>query len=156
MGKSTRITIHHTADPFYSRSRHETAAEIQRIQRFHQQERRWADIGYHYVVDRAGRIWQGRDARYQGAHAGGVANQGNIGIVVLGNYLEQGMTAVQRRRLTDLVERLAAYLHIRPSQVYTHGEIAHGKTDCPGPALTRCVYQIRAHLRRSLVAYGRR
>jgi hypothetical protein len=42
------------------------------------------DIGYHYIVDRSGAIWQGRRIRYQGAHARGSANNGNIGIVLLG------------------------------------------------------------------------
>jgi len=152
MGTPTRITVHHTADVFWSRYAPDTTAEIGRIQRLHQTNNRWADIGYHYVIDRNGQVWQGREIKYQGAHAGGAANRGNIGIVLLGNYVKQQVNAPQRRSLALLVGKLCNIYSIPPQGIYTHGEI-HGKTDCPGPALTRQVQQLRARLRRNLLAY---
>jgi hypothetical protein len=152
MRTPSKITVHHTADVFWSRHEPDTTAEIRRIQRLHQTNNRWADIGYHYVIDRAGQLWQGRDLRYQGAHAGGAANVGNVGIVLLGNYVKQKVNIAQRRTLALLVGKLCAFYRIPPDGVYTHGEI-HGKTDCPGPALARHVRQLRAQMRRKLVAY---
>jgi hypothetical protein len=154
MGRIDKITIHHSGDDStHGVSAIDAAAEIQRIQRYHQNEQGWADIGYHYIVDRGGNVWQGRRLRYQGAHARGSANAGNIGIVVLGNYVHDGMTGAQMRSLEVLVTKLSSHFEIPPVRVYTHREITGGKTDCPGPALTRCVHEIRERLRRRFVAY---
>jgi tetratricopeptide (TPR) repeat protein len=144
MGRIYRLTIHHTGGPtFWGRSSAETAYEIRKIQRVHQRENHWADIGYHYIIDRVGRVWQGRPLAYQGAHAHGTANRGNIGIVVLGNYVHQGMTTAQIRTLRSLVHRLSRQYSIPSSRIYTHGEIRHGQTDCPGPAVASAVEGIR-------------
>ena len=71
MGQVEKITVHHTGgDLFLGNTRADAADEIRRIQKYHQNEQGWADIGYHFVVDRAGGIWQGRRLCYQGAHAG--------------------------------------------------------------------------------------
>ena len=154
MGRVDKITIHHTGgDLFTGSTRADAAEEIRRIQKYHQIEQGWADIGYHYVVDRAGNIWQARRLCYQGAHARGAANYGNIGIVLLGNYCQQGITPAQRQSLELLVVKLSEHFNISAQQVYTHREIANGRTDCPGPVLTRCVREIRENLRRRLVAY---
>jgi tetratricopeptide (TPR) repeat protein len=154
MGHVDKITIHHTGgEDFWSGSASDAAAEIRKIQRYHQNDQGWADIGYHYIVDRSGAIWQGRRIRYQGAHARGSANNGNIGIVLLGNFTHQQPTAAQRDSLTLLLETLCEHFGLAPTSVYTHREILNGKTECPGPALSRCVDQIRLDLRRRLVAY---
>lgn len=154
MGPVSKITIHHSAgSAFTGRSQADVADELLRIQRYHQSERGWADIGYHYAVDRTGMVWQGRSLKYQGAHARGAANHGNIGIVLLGNYMTQTVTTAQRRSLEALVEKLCDHFAIPPQRVYTHSEILGGRTDCPGPAIARCVREIRSSLQRKLVAF---
>ncbi len=147
MGKIIRLTIHHTGGPtFWGHSAAESANEIRKIQRVHQSEKRWADIGYHYIIDRVGRLWQGRPLTYQGAHAHGDANRGNIGVVVLGNYLQQDLNTAQVRTLRGVVNWLCERYDIPPGRVYTHCEIRHGLTDCPGPPITRVVEDIRRTL----------
>lgn len=154
MGLVERLTVHHSGgDSFWGSSRGDAAAEIRRIQRYHQNSKGWADIGYHYIIDRSGMVWQGRPLRYQGAHARGSANNGNVGIVVLGNYLHQELTSAQRQSLEHLVTKLSDCFTIPPERVHTHREILHGKTACPGPVLARCVNEIRTNLRQRLVAY---
>lgn len=154
MSKIDKITVHHTAGPsFWGITGADAAAEIRNIQRFHQKQRGWADIGYHYIVDRAGNVWQGRKLMYQGAHARGDLNRGNIGIALLGNFCNQRPTAAQYRSLAILIEKICEHFGFGPERVFTHGELAEGKTSCPGPALTRCVAVIRQDLRRKLVAY---
>jgi len=155
MGTIEKITVHHSGgDTFWGVSKTDAADEIRKIQRYHQTQQGWADIGYHYIIDRNGSIWQGRRLSYQGAHARGNANHGNVGIVLLGNYLEQGIGTAQRRSLEVLVSKLCRRFLIPPQMVYTHREIVHGKTDCPGPALTRCVHEIRESLRHRVASYG--
>jgi hypothetical protein len=154
MGPIDKITIHHTAGPtFWDSTRSGAAEQIRNIQRFHQKQRGWADIGYHYVIDRAGNVWQGRSLRYQGAHAQGHLNHGNVGIAVLGNFCEQRPTRAQYVSLAIMVEKLCAHFQLGSDRVFTHGELTNGHTRCPGPALSRCVVAIRRDLNRRLVAY---
>ncbi len=157
MGTISRITVHHSAgQSFWAYSQEDTATHIRSIQRYHQDERKWADIGYHYIIDRAGNIWEGRSRQWQGAHAGGQANRGNIGIVVLGNYARQGLNREQVRSLANLVGQLSDRYGVPHYRVYTHKEIQPGhNTACPGPALTRVVGQIRGKLRERHLAMGK-
>ncbi len=165
MGKIWRLTIHHSAGPkdFVATSKSASADAIQRIQRYHQKTKGWADIGYHYVIDRRGEVWQGRSLRYQGAHARGKSggskngNRGNIGIVVLGNYSHnrQHLTAAQRRSLTILAAKLSDHYGISATNIYTHQEISPGGTACPGPEISRYVARVRRSLREWQVAKAR-
>jgi hypothetical protein len=156
MERIDKITIHHTGgDPSWDTSPGDVASIIRKIQRYHQGELRWADIGYHYVIDRNGSIWQGRPLRYQGAHAQGDKNRGNIGIVLLGNFYRQTLSQAQRESLVAFVTKLSDHFGILPSRIYTHQEILQGKTACPGPALSRYVGEIREELRRRAVALGK-
>jgi tetratricopeptide (TPR) repeat protein len=154
MGRVDKITVHHTGgDLIWGSSAADTAEEIRRIQNYHQNRQGWADIGYHYMIDRAGNIWQGRQMRYQGAHARGSANLGNVGIALMGNYVHQSLTTAQYRSLESLILKLCEHFGISPAQVYTHREICHGTTDCPGSAVTAAVREIRQDVRRRLLAY---
>mgnify|MGYP005831616257 CR=1 FL=1 len=157
MRRVFRITVHHTAGPaFWDASLSGAAREIKSIQSFHQNERGWADIGYHYVIDRSGTIWQGRSLSYQGAHANGALNDGNIGIALLGNFCTQKPTRAQAESLAALVEKLCEVFRLAPRDVYTHGELAaraNRSTSCPGPNLAIVVEAIRRGLERRLVAH---
>jgi hypothetical protein len=59
------------------------------IQAYHMDVNGWDDIGYNFLVDRAGQIWEGRaggiDRNVVGAHVGGF-NTGSVGVAVLGDY----------------------------------------------------------------------
>src|SRR6185436_14898125 len=72
MGKPWRITVHHGGDriPEPPVALNEAVKRMQSYQDTHQVRRGWADIGYHYVIDGAGRIWEAREIKWQGAHAG--------------------------------------------------------------------------------------
>lgn len=161
MRRVRRVTIHHTGPPkaFWGHSLSDVAHEIRRVQQVHQRDRGWADIGYHYIVDRAGNVWQGRPLKYQGAHAGGAANEGNIGVVILGDYTRQKLTGNQRRTIALFLLDVMRLYSIPPGQIFTHGEILRGGTACPGPEITEYVALLRASLRRrGVLAYqdGRR
>jgi hypothetical protein len=91
--------------------------------------RRWADIGYHYVIDPAGRVWEGRPTRLQGAHVKD-HNENNLGIVVLGNFEEQRPTPEALRALDAFVAQQMQRLAVPISEVWTHRELM--PTACPG------------------------
>ena len=80
--------VHHTAGRNdYTRA--EAAAIVKGIQLFHVQGNGWNDIGYNFLVDRFGTIYEGRfggvDRNVVGAHALGF-NTGSVGIALLGTY----------------------------------------------------------------------
>jgi tetratricopeptide (TPR) repeat protein len=153
MGQIWRITIHHSAVRDTDRDFDSCARSIKSIQTTHMESpKNWADIGYHYVIDRAGRIWEGRPIYIQGAHAGNPeANHGNVGVCLLGDYSEQEVSADQKTALRELVINLINHYNIRPDHVYTHQEIRRqydiGPTDCPGERLQSFVDTLRAELR---------
>lgn len=153
MSRPTRITVHHSAEPLRATSLTASADEVRRLQGVHQNSRRWADIGYHFLIDRSGRVIEGRPLRYQGAHAGNPSlNRGNIGICVLGNFAEQperGPEFARRQQpnraqldaLSRLVGQLRDKYRILRSKVHTHGELK--ETACPGTDLAGWVASYR-------------
>lgn len=79
------------------------------IRRIHVVENGWDDIGYHYVITRAGKVQKGRSDDTPGAHARGYND--NIGICLVGGMSPAGhadcnFTASQWLALEALVRRL--------------------------------------------------
>ncbi len=132
MNGISRITIHHSAIPAaHLRTKQESVRMLETIRRNHIAQS-WADIGYHYIVDPAGRIWEGRPVQYQGAHVK-LNNEHNLGIMLLGNFEEERPTAAALSALDDFVADRMRALRIPITRIYTHQEIT--ATACPGRAL---------------------
>ncbi|GAB4145484.1 MAG: hypothetical protein Fur0037_13400 [Planctomycetota bacterium] len=147
MGRIFRITVHHSAMPFRDTSPDRCAEEIRMIQRAHMNspDRHYGDIGYHFLIDPAGRVWEGRDLRYQGAHARADNNRGNIGICLLGNFVRgsggQSPTAPQIASLERLLEALCRRYRIGVDEILGHRDFV--TTECPGPRLAALLPGIR-------------
>lgn len=88
--KITKIIVHHTAT---SGNLDNPAQAIRDIYYYHAVTRAWGDIGYNYIVDRDGKIYEGRAGGEGviGAHSG-IGNNGSIGIAVLGNYQNEDIS----------------------------------------------------------------
>jgi hypothetical protein len=142
MQGATKLTVHHEGwTPVSFTDPTATSRRIEQIRRAHVEDRGWADIGYHFVVDRAGIVWQGRELRYQGAHVRD-HNEHNIGVLVLGNFDRQSPTDAQTRSLVMTMRGLLTRHRISPARVYTHQEI--NPTACPGRALQQRMVAIRS------------
>jgi LysM repeat protein len=124
----TKITVHHTTDDENSSKRSEVHF-LQLIQKYHINENKWADIGYHFIISPSGKIYEGRLLSNSGAHVKN-NNQGNIGIALLGNYDKEDLTKEEKDSLQKLIEALRERYSIKKSELYGHGEL--GKTKCPG------------------------
>lgn len=87
--------IHHTAGSNYY-SAADSAAIIRGIYAYHGQTLGWCDIGYNFMIDKFGQIFEGRaggmDKAVYGAHAGGF-NQNTFGVAVIGDYTQTPATA---------------------------------------------------------------
>ena len=150
MGRVYRLTIHHSALTLDNTSTIAAADSIQRIQRNHQNHPlNYGDIGYHFVIDPAGQIWAARDIRWQGAHAQGSNNRGNVGVCLLGNFMPglggQTPTPAQVRTLRAFTTQLCNEYQIPVGQIYTHQEMV--ATECPGTNLQVVVDRMRREIR---------
>lgn len=143
----TRMTFHHAACCSAS-TYEEGLAQVKAIQNFHQDVRGWSDIGYHFLMDQEGRVYQGRpflDNRRdlsvpprlaQGAHVGGF-NVGNIGVSMLGCYHPAegpGCVDVLSPAAKDSLITMFAYLGenygVDTADLFGHRD--QGATSCPG------------------------
>jgi hypothetical protein len=80
--------VHHTAGS-NNYSAANGPAVVRGIYSYHVQSLGWSDVGYNLLVDKYGRIYEGRfgglDRGVVGAHAQGF-NTGSVGVAVLGDY----------------------------------------------------------------------
>lgn len=126
-----RVTLHHS-DGKYTRSLEESEAEARFIQDFHIHGRGWNDIGYHFLVDPLGNVLEGRPEGVLGAHTLS-NNEGNVGIVLLGNYhppVNNRPTQAQLEAVAALGKYLVARYGIDPKSLKGHRD--YKGTDCPG------------------------
>jgi len=106
--------------------------------------RGWGDIGYHFIIDRAGVVWEGRSLKWQGAHVAD-RNEGNVGILVMGNFEIQTPTAAQAVALREHTRAVCTYFSVPWSRVFSHREWPGAHTLCPGRNLqTQLVAMRRA------------
>ena len=101
------ITIHHTAGT-NSYTQAGAAAQVRGIYAYHTGGLGWADIGYNFLVDKWGTVYEGRagsiTAAVRGAHAIGF-NTDTMGISAMGNYETAAAPAV----MADAMARVAGW-----------------------------------------------
>ncbi len=137
MNGVNRITIHHDGmDAFLSTSESDAARRLEMIRAAHitRRPQPFADIGYHYVIDPAGRVWEARNVRYQGAHVQD-HNEHNLGIMVMGNFDLQRPTPAATSALDRFTSAQMRTHRVPLARVRTHQEL--NPTACPGRNLQR-------------------
>jgi len=120
----TMLVLHHTTGIYASH------ATVRSIQAFHQgPERKWADVGYNFLVAPTGEIFEGRGWGYAGAHARG-HNSASIGVAYIGDGSKSVPEAAKRSILL-----LAAEADRRFGKLRRVGHRDVGATACPGDVL---------------------
>jgi hypothetical protein len=148
--------VHHTVNANgYTRA--QVPSIIRGIYAYHTRGRGWSDVGYNFLVDRFGRIWEGRyggvDRPVVGAHTLGY-NEDAFAMSAIGNF----ETARPSERMIDAYARLFAWklsLHgvdadsrrqwvagRRMPAIRGHRDV--GQTACPGRHLYARVGEIRS------------
>lgn len=87
-------------------------SKVAEIRRWHVEGNGWSDIGYHYVIDRNGKIREGRLEQRVGAHVKG-RNANSIGICLIGGFggsagdtFDDNFTEDQEASLRKLIDEL--------------------------------------------------
>ncbi len=128
----TRITVHHTHEIPGMMERSDSEI-IKAIARYHRNTLQWADIGYHYLIGRDGRVYEGRPVVYQGAHARGINNINNLGIAVIGDFNHELPNPVQLQALEQFLDGMKSKYRVPANRIYGHYQFVN--TECPGKAL---------------------
>ncbi len=126
------ITIHHTATPLPDTV--SVTTRLRGIQNYHMDTRGWCDIGYHYLVDWNGEIWQGRPETTIGAHVLN-HNTNNVGISFMGTYNDNEPSAGQINHAAELIDWLSSTYGIAQDRAHVRGHREYRGTnpgDCPG------------------------
>jgi hypothetical protein len=149
--------VHHTAGANgYTAA--QSPAIVRAIELYHVKGNGWNDIGYNFLVDRFGTVFEGRfggiDRNVVGAHAEGF-NTGSVGAAVLGEYSSLAVSAKARDSLARLLAWRLDLAHVDPASTLSFisggnarfpaglpvflrtvsGHRDTGFTDCPGTAL---------------------
>ncbi len=137
--KVKKFIIHHTAT---TGNLDNPAQAIRDVYYYHAITRGWGDIGYNYVMDQSGKVYEGRAGGEGviGAHAGG-ANNGSIGIAVLGNYEDNQVPEKVINSLGKFIAQKAKIYNIdvigkstfrgeNSFNILGHSDVK--STDCPG------------------------
>ncbi len=126
-----RITIHHSGVVY--KGSPPAAEYIRGIQRYHQQEKQWIDIAYHYIIDLEGNIYQGRPEHLVGDTATDYNPFEHLNICLLGNFEEQNPDQRQIDSLSRLVADLCLKHNISIEKIEAHKDLT--QTKCPGKKL---------------------
>ena len=123
--------VHHTAGSNNYATVAEAMQQIRNDQRYHIESRGWCDLGYNFVVDKWGNIYEGRARSLTqpvvGVHAGGF-NTGTVGVSMLGTYGVAPSAATQQAVAQIIGWRLGFYgVNPTGSMVYHTGSGENSK-----------------------------
>jgi hypothetical protein len=115
------VFVHHTAGSS-SYSCASSPAIVRSIYAYHVRGRGWDDIGYNFLVDRCGTLFEGRyggvDRAVVGAHTGGF-NAGSAGVSVLGTYGSRGVSWSARVTVAHLAAWKLGFAGLAPTGTST-------------------------------------
>ena len=163
----THLIIHHTATPNDGPSS-DWPARVRQIWGYHTITNDWGDIGYHYLIDPNGVIYEGRfngvrsdGTVIDGAHDYGF-NRGTIGISMLGTFDSVEPSPSAQTALDNLVAYLMTTYRITPDTTayyarqnvtlntiigHRDAQVAGHSTGCPGELLHDLLPGIRTKAR---------
>ncbi len=134
-----KIIIHHTAT---SNNPADPAAAVRAIYYYHTIEQGWGDIGYHYLVDQEGRVYQGRNGgdNIVAAHALN-HNKGSLGVALLGTFTNSSPSPKAQQALESFLLAKSVQHGIDPNgrsvfvgedvpNILGHRDVV--STTCPG------------------------
>ncbi|MGH3306289.1 MAG: N-acetylmuramoyl-L-alanine amidase [Nocardioides sp.] len=169
-----KLIVHHTDTPDDYADRAGAKAQIRAIYYYHSVTQGWGDIGYNFLIDKFGNVYEGRYSRnYAGANPSGDDasgngvtaahtagwNSGTVGIAMLGTFTSHDVTPAAREALEALLtwqarrnnidpEATEAFVNPASGDTITTPNIAghrdYGVTSCPGDSFYATLPVIRS------------
>jgi hypothetical protein len=160
------VVVHHTATP-NGYAADQVASVIRSLYLYQVRGNGLSDLGYNYLVDAQGRIYEGRyggiDRNVVGSHTAGF-NAGTVGVALIGNFTTATPPAKELRALEGLLAWRLDLAHVDPrarvtltsegndryakgravqfSAIFAHRDA--GPADCPGDGVMAKMGAIRA------------
>ncbi len=169
------MVVHHTADSStLLPGEPNWAARVRAEWSFHTFTRGWGDVGYNYLIDPNGLIYEGRAGGDDAVAFHDTANYGSMGVVVIGNYVSTQPSAAAEDSLVQLLAWKAAQKHIDPlgrsyyygcsiskycdpfnpgavvPNIAAHRQVTPGHTTCPGDGAMVDLPAIRNRVKQAL------
>lgn len=137
----THLIVHHSAS---SNTASDWAAVVRSFWNFHVNTNGWADIGYNWLIDPNGVLYEGRGDNVTGAHFCGT-NGATMGVCVIGDFTSATPTQAALSKLRDLLAWKACNINADPLATTFHvnsglnlkrisGHRDGCTTACPGDA----------------------
>lgn len=134
-----KVIIHHTDTP---NDGQDPAAMVRAVYYYHAVTRQWGDIGYNYLIDYLGNIYEGRAGGegVVGGHAHDF-NRGSVGIALIGSFQDRDIPAAVQAATVKLVAWLCDHHGIDPREssyfvdrdlMNVSGHRDSNMTTCPG------------------------
>jgi hypothetical protein len=153
----THMVVHHTADSnSLLPSEPNWAARVRAEWSFHTYTRGWGDVGYNYLIDPNGVVYEGRAGGDDAVAFHDTANYGSMGVVLIGTYATVPPTPSAQNALVSLLAWKAEQKGIDPlgssyyygcaysrycypynlgaivPNIAGHRQVTPGHTSCPG------------------------
>lgn len=162
------LTVHHTATP---NDDPDPAATVRAIYEYHAITNDWGDIGYHFLIDESGTVYEGRYSGDDGIpafnedgdlvtafHSVGY-NSGNLGIALIGTLQDKPPTDAAKASLIRLIKVICRIKGLDPQARVTYTNPVNGvqketntigghrdyfATECPGQTMYDLLAEVRA------------
>lgn len=158
--------VHHTVSA-NNYSKEETAKIVRSIYEYHVKTNGWGDIGYHFLIDRFGRVFEGRAGGIReaviGSHSEGF-NTRSTGVALIGSYQSAAPPSAAMDSLKSLLawkldvhhvdprssttvvsggsKRYAAGKSVKVNAIATHRDLQ--VTSCPGDPVIARIPKLRS------------
>ncbi|MFZ4517518.1 MAG: peptidoglycan recognition protein [Microthrixaceae bacterium] len=121
-GTTIRMGVVHHSESSNNYSPADVPAILRSIQAFHIDGRGWTDIGYNFVVDKFGGVWEGRAGGINepvvGAHAIGF-NTNTVGVMVIGSYTATNPSSASLESVSQVIGWKMARHGVNPNSSVT-------------------------------------
>ncbi|TAE28769.1 MAG: hypothetical protein EAZ92_07615 [Candidatus Kapaibacterium sp.] len=144
----THLIVHHSFSPGNNIS--DWSAAVRSVWTFHVMSNGWSDIGYNWLIDPQGNIYQGRawvgeDDNTQGAHFCGF-NRNTMGVCMLGDFTSITPTDAALKSLVRILgyRASASNINVRGTSPHANSQLTLNNisghrdgcsTECPGGSL---------------------
>jgi len=169
------MVVHHTADSNTLLGGEKIWADRVRAEwSFHTYTRGWGDVGYNYLIDPNGVIYEGRAGGDDAVAFHDTANYGSMGVVLIGTYATVPPTSAAQDGLVRVLAWKAAQKHIDPlgssyyygcaissycapfnpgaivPNIAGHRQVTPGHTSCPGDQTIAYLPGLRNRIKQAL------